>query len=325
MVADRLPGARSDWRRWIAVIATVTGLAMLAAGLLADLHRYLDVFSHLMWHAAGATIGGLGALAMPRRAIPMLAMAAALTIAIPAAVSYSRQRAEGPPADKGTLKVLSFNTWHSNRSHERIAALIEAELPDVAVLLEFGPDKQPLLDRLARLYPYQTGCVHRWYCGVALIARRPFLEAGYEPRNRDQGPPRAWASFESGIAGKPWTIIGAHVMRPIDSPRRHLSELERLAAQVRRAAGPVIVVGDMNSVRWASSLSGFVERAGLRHMDRFLPSWPAGRRGPPQLAIDHVFASDELEIVDAWLGPEAGSDHMPLLAVVGSRTVPLAP
>ena len=214
------------------------------------------------------------------------------------------------------LRILSFNTWHGNRAPERIITLLKKERPDVAIFVEFGPNKRWLLDALARAYPYQAGCSERWFCSVVILSRLPIRAGGSDGRDLGPSPPMAW--IELMTAAGPLRIYGVHIMRPIDGPRGHVRELAYLARLIqahrrRGNGGLAFVAGDFNATRWAQSLRRFERDAGLTHMGRFLPSWPAGPRGWPQLAIDHAFASPGLRFTQARLGALAGSDHLPLV------------
>jgi endonuclease/exonuclease/phosphatase (EEP) superfamily protein YafD len=54
----------------------------------------------------------------------------------------------------------------------------------------------------------------------------------------------------------------------------------------------------------------------------FLPTWPAAA-GLPQIAIDHIFISPGIRLLEAArIGEAAGSDHYPVTARIA---VPLSP
>ena len=311
-------------RRRLAASVLLAALFGLAPGAFGGLTPFLDVFAHLTGHFIGAAIGGLIALAWPRRAFAILGAAAIATLAI-----HASQAARGqiPTGDSDghfaslsgdALKIVSFNTWHGHGDHQRIASFLEREKPDLAILYEFGPPKRPLLAALKQQFPYQVGCAERWYCSVVMLSKRPFTRSGTDSRDIGPSPPLVWAEFSFG--GRPLTVIGAHIMGPQVGPRGHVKELDFVARMVRRVPGHVIFAGDLNATRWGRSLARFGQRSGLQHMDRFLPSWPAGWRGWPQLAIDHFYVSRDIKVSDVHLGPEAGSDHLPLVGYFQTRS-----
>jgi endonuclease/exonuclease/phosphatase (EEP) superfamily protein YafD len=146
-----------------------------------------------------------------------------------------------------------------------------------------------------------------------VLSRHPFQASGVEPGDRD-APPRVWIKFGDGPNAL--TILASRIEKPTVAPARHRRQLESLAKTVQALDGRILVAGDFNDTPWSFGFREFVSNSGLAHMGRFLPSFPAGDHGLPQLAIDHMFASSSLGFEDAWLGPDIGSDHLPLLARV---------
>jgi len=331
-------------RRWLAALICLAGLGLLALAAAAPLHRYFDIFSHLTWHAGGLTLGGCLALLWPRRALAALFAIALATLATPPLMAVSSQlsapsspgsdEASGIKAGQGgamgahaaksrhpaagsSLRVLSFNTWHRNRTPQLIRKLVAHESPDVIVFIEFGPDKRALADALAHDFPYTVGCMEKVHCAVQIFSRIAPDSSGTQDRYNTYSPPRAWMRIP--YDGRIVTVHGVHVMRPTSSPRRHRHEMRYLGELLANRATPALIAGDFNATHWAASFRRFQKVSGLRHMGRVLPSWPAPPRGVPQLPIDHIFASRELAVERVWLGPSSGSDHLPLLARIGWR------
>lgn len=318
------PAARADnWfaesGRALAWCVLGAALALLGVSLLATWSPAVDVVSHAKGHLIGLAIAAGLALMIGYRPMLVTSLGVFLTLA---AHTLLGMLSEGPlstPAraaasEASAWKIVSFNTWHSNRSHRRLVDFIDGLRADIVVLSEFGPDKIALLHDLERTYPHREGCADEWQCSVVILSRHPYTAAGVADRERSGGPPRAWMQFGSGPSSL--TVIGAHLLRPIDGPEAHWRELDQLAAVASETEGRVIVAGDFNATPWSAGFSRFVTRSGLQHMDRFVPTFPAGRRGLPQLAIDHIFASPGMSITGVTLGPDAGSDHRPLLATI---------
>lgn len=294
-------------------------LATLALTLLAAWSPTIDVLSHGKGHLLGLVLASGAALMIGYRPVLITALGLFLTLAVHALLGLSWQGPLTTPAQAATAigtswKVISFNTWHANRHHRDLVEFIDRARADVVLLYEFGPDKIALLHDLERNYPYREGCAEMWQCSVVILSRHPFSAAGIADREQSGGPARVWLQFGTGPSSL--TVIGAHVLRPIDGPGAHWHELDQLAAVVQEAGGRVILAGDLNATPWSSGFQSFMVKSGLQHMNRFIPTFPAGRRGLPQLAIDHIFASPGMAISDVRLGPDTGSDHRPLLATI---------
>ncbi|MEZ5925319.1 MAG: endonuclease/exonuclease/phosphatase family protein [Hyphomicrobiaceae bacterium] len=298
----------------LAVVVALGSLGIVAAWLLGAVSTYADAVSHLFGHALGGLISATIALTWRRRALAVLMAGGLLTIGLHWTFAWRASEPATLRSRAQELKIVSLNTWHQLNDLDRLQSYLESEQADVVLLYEFGPTKLALIERLAATYPYAAGCAETWHCSVEILSKRPFVGAEAGRREKFDGPPRVSATYD--IGSSTLTVVGAHLMRPIDGPDGHLSEMRRLAGIARSAPGPVIVAGDFNATWWSHSFSVFRHDSGLVHMGRFLPSWPAEARGLPQLNIDHLWVSPDIAIADVHLGPNVGSDHRPLVAIL---------
>ena len=295
-------------------VVLLGSLGVVFLWLIGPWSTYADALSHLLGHAIGGVAGSLVALLWRRRALLVLVVACAATLGLHTVLAWRATAEASGPHPPGTLKLLSFNTWHHLDDLDRLETYFRREDADIVLVYEFGPNKLRLIERLKSLYPYAAGCAETWECAVEIFSKRPFASAQAGRRELFDGPPRVVATFEVGDMNL--TVIGAHIMRPIDGPNGHRKELSRVAGIAKSAPGAVIVAGDFNATWWSYSFRMFREQSGLTHMGRFLPSWPSESRGWPQLDIDHLWVSKGLAIEDVHLGPDAGSDHRPLVATI---------
>ncbi len=333
-------------KRAVVAIASAAGVAVLAGGTLADLHRYFDILAHFRVQAAIGTAAMLLALFWPARAllIGTLGVLAAVLVPVALAASYlaagtpanalsagaflkpayaNRASGDGVAGDAvGRFRLITFNTLNKNNDLDAIANLLTRHRPDAVVLQELSPRKYARL-RAALGDGWQgVHCDDSYYCHVALLtphAIRSHAVLGRGPGA--EGPPQVRARIAFGRLQV--TVIGVHIMRPISSARRHLLELQRLALQVRgidragvgmRAGPPMIVAGDFNATVFSKGLQRFAVNSGLRHMGPMIPSWPVRPFWAPQIAIDHVYASPGVQVSAVAALPNAGSDHLPILA-----------
>ena len=295
--------------RIISAIAVLGVVATLLMGLAGRVSADLDIAAHLMGHALVMLPFAAFALWRDRRAPLVLAAGVVCGTALPALLSLGRVDRLAPRTDaRPSVRILSINTWHRHRDHDRLVAAIERHDADVVLLYEFGPDKLPLLARLEAGYPHRVGCPEEWRCAVVMLSRGPLIDAGRTPGERGTRPPLVWGQLTGGV-----TVIGTHIERPLDAPDGHVTELRWVARFARRQTQPVVVAGDFNTTPWAASFRLFAAESGLNHMGRFLPSWPAGRLFVPQIAIDHAWASPDLVFEQLALGEDVGSDHLPLV------------
>lgn len=295
--------------RSISMVALIGVLATLILGLAGRASTDLDIAAHLMGHALVMLPFAAFALWRDRWVPLVLAIGVLCGIGLPVIASLGRVDHLPPKVDESaSVRVLSINTWHRHGDHDRLVAAIERHDADVVLLYEFGPDKLPLLGRLEARYPHRVGCPEMRRCAVVMLSRTPLLASGRVLGDRGTRPPVAWGQLAHGI-----TVVGTHLERPLDSPDGHVAEIRFLARLAGEVPQPVVMAGDFNTTRWAESFRVFAAESGLKHMGRFLPSWPAGPLFVPQIGIDHAWASKGLAFEQLSLGADVGSDHLPLV------------
>lgn len=314
------PKPRRRRGRFTCFICLLIGIAGVLAGWFGKLWIAFDVFAQFANHFWLIAIAFALGFVMPRaRVLTALAIIiiGMLVIGIIPQRTAATYPAPGIQAPAGTriVRIMSFNTWMGNSRVEAIAAEVERNDPDILVLLEFGPEKRALLDRLRSKYQHQEDCVHLEDCYMAVFSKYPIADS--ESHAVWEGPPMMRVTFGNELSGL--TIIGTHTIR-FPYLRAQLTQLGHLGDLVRRLSGPRIVMGDFNATPSSRLLTTFEERSGLRRLDGWLPTWPA-RLQIPQLAINHIFASEEVKSVEqVRIGRNAGSDHFPIVVRVAIPT-----
>lgn len=316
------PPKRRRHGRFTCFVAIVLGLAGVAGGWLGNLWIAFDVFSQFSYQFWLVALAFAIAIFMPfarvLTGIAILVIGLLVIGVMPhlTAASYPAPEVKAP-ADHRILRVMSFNTWLENADVEAIAAEVLRNDPDILVLQEFGAEKRALLDRLKAQLPYQDDCRHLDHCFMAVLSKFPITD--FESHAEWVGPPMVRATFGKELGGL--TVIGTHTIR-FPYMRAQLTQLSALADIIRKLEGPRIVLGDFNATPSSRLLGTFEQRSNLRRLDGWLPTWPANFQ-IPQLAIDHIFASQEVKSVEkVRIGNGAGSDHYPLVVRVA---VPVTP
>ena len=322
--ADDSVSARKPRRagRSACFLVFVLAVAGALAGWLGNLWIAFDVFAQFslhFWLIAGAfALGFLMPGARVLTAITVLIIGLLVIGALPHYQGASEAIGDvKAPAGHRIVRLMSFNSWLQNRNIEALAQEIERNDPDILLMIEFGPDQRSLKDRLRGRYAYQDDCLHLEHCNMAVFSKFPI--ADFESHGAWEGPPMVRATFGEELGGL--NFIGIHSGR-FPYLRAQLTQLGELGDLVRKLSGPRIVAGDFNATPSSRMLSVFQARSVMRRIDEFLPTWPA-RWQLPQLAIDHIFVSEEVKSLEvARIGGNAGSDHFPLVARVA---VPVSP
>lgn len=301
------------------VVAPTVGLVLaligFALGWLGSVWLPLDILAHFRLHALGAAIVCALAVFAGRYWFAVIGFG---MVAVVVAIGLWGQLSEAfsPPVqaslrDERVVKILSFNSSLRNTDRDRVEAMLRRENAGIVVLLEFGPEKRAMLDDIKDLYPFRAHCLDQRECNLALLSKQPILD--WEVLTHWPGPPLIKARF--GHAYADITIMGAHLLR-VPHIYAQARQLQALAALIQNTPGPLVVTGDFNATPWSHILGRFEQETRLRRLTS-LPSWPVWAAGLPQLAIDHIFVSPDIRVLQApRLGGNGGSDHLPVAATI---------
>lgn len=316
--------ARKKKRRALGAIECRLGFVLSLAGLALSRAGQLwigfDVFSQLTLHLIIATAAFLIGMVIPRAKLLvalLLILGGAVGIGVwPHVASRSAHVLGTAEAGERAMTVASFNTLWVNGDADAVRAEIERIDADIVTLIELGPGKQKMLDQLRRRYPYQADCFRIDYCKLAILSKFPILEI--RARAGWQGPPFIQARLGPEAGGL--TVLGVHTIR-FPHSRVQFREATAIADLIEKLPGRKLVMGDFNATPFSRILAAIEDRANLRRVTS-LPTWPA-QAGLPQIAIDHIFLSPGLKLLEApRIGDPAGSDHYPVYARIA---VPAAP
>jgi endonuclease/exonuclease/phosphatase (EEP) superfamily protein YafD len=220
------------------------------------------------------------------------------------------------------LKVVTFNVWVRNRQFDRIISYLRQEKPDIVFLEELKEEHKQAFAKLADLYPTQVTCHdNKIACETMVLSRFP---ARLQRAGWINGAPPSIAVAELDIDGRFLTVIAVHVIWPFPMRSRDAQreQVVHLAAALDAFDGPLVIGGDFNGGAWVRNQRDLRALARLTGEPGFHQTWPAlpihGLDVPDwlRLPIDHVFSRGGPVVVAAEVGPELGSDHLPLVATV---------
>lgn len=231
-------------------------------------------------------------------------------------------------AQGNTLKVMTFNVHYANRNAQRIVAMIRREKPDIIAFQEFTHELAMLIQpELKDEYPYT---VDGYMGGFALViaSRYPLAEAARPPEA--QRTLRATIQTPAGAIDL-WNI---HPMVALSSERRQAQRdiMAAVAGEVARAEGPVIVLGDFNTMDQAENyelIAGHLVDVHQVVGQGFGFTFPdlVSRPTPlpwyskplhlfnPMVRIDHIMVSAHFTPREIYpISDILGSDHRPVVA-----------
>jgi endonuclease/exonuclease/phosphatase (EEP) superfamily protein YafD len=217
-----------------------------------------------------------------------------------------------PPVGGVPVRVLLANVWTEGEGFAKVRQLIADENPDVIGLIEV--DRRWLTELAPALHGY-AGRIEEPRednFGIALYARGQ-LTGGVEHLGGDL--PSVIADV--ALDGAPVQVIVTHPLPPVDdfAYLRQRDQLEAIAGRASGSTTPVVIMGDFNATPWSRLFVQLRHRAGLCDsragfgVQASFPSAPVVLRIP----IDHLLASCSIGVRDRWIGPDVGSDHLPVI------------
>jgi endonuclease/exonuclease/phosphatase (EEP) superfamily protein YafD len=259
---------------------------------------------------------------------PALAACALLTCLL-FAVALLGRWLPGPRPDVvgPEIRVMTSNLYLGRGDARTVVRLVRDQDVDVLGLEELTPEELTRLDAagLRELLPYRNVDARPGANGTGLFSR--FRLTRLKPYNsvNQNGEPRARVRVPGA---RPFEVQVIHPPPPIDGQaplwRHMLSELpEPDPGGVSAAAGPPrMLIGDFNATLDHAQLrdllggdDGYVDAADATGKG-YKTTWPAGRRFPPEITIDHVLIDPRMraDAVAVHLVPR--SDHRALIATL---------
>ncbi len=218
------------------------------------------------------------------------------------------------------LRVASLNVEFGNPRRELVRRFVRESAADVLLLIEVD---RATLDALApepAAYPGRIEAPRGDPFGLALYAKLPLRarrvdELGAVPL------PAFEAEFE--LDGGRAPLLALHAPPPItaSNARERDRKIEDAVRELRLAGGPAILLGDLNTTVWASTLERTAFASGLRDAREgrgLLRTWPADTQ-LLSIPIDHCLVSAHWSVLDARVGDPCGSDHLGLVVELALR------
>ena len=222
-----------------------------------------------------------------------------------------------------TIKVMTFNMLRSNTDYNSIIKMVAENSPDIIGLQEITPQAAPILvERFTTNYPYHAFHPVELVHNVGIFSRFPIdklIALPAPPINRgiqvtlrlDNGEP-----LEAIVAHLiPFYPLNKFYRLAQDWYTRRAKQVSYLSNVVKQYDDPVIIICDCNFTDTSETYS---------QMDKVLEDsfreagWGFGHtfRGRffPVGRIDYIWHTEDIKTVEAYVGREAGSDHLPVIA-----------
>jgi len=298
---------------WLLVLPCAAWVVVRAFGLDSG-HPLTLLIVYTPLAVAGALAAAVVAALLRRGRAAVVALACAVALA-----AFVAPRALGGPstAEGGSgprLRVLTANVHVKPRAAEALVALARRTRADVVSVQEVNPEVARALERagLGELLPGRVVEPRAAGLGSALYARAPLTKIA--------GVKDGWVAARARVGGGPAIEVHAvHPLPPLNAAAERRWSADMRALPSARRTGPVrILAGDFNATLDHAELRRLLDRRyedaadavgrGLR------ATWPADRRFPPPVTIDHVIADERCGVRSLRVFDLPGSDHRAVLA-----------
>jgi endonuclease/exonuclease/phosphatase (EEP) superfamily protein YafD len=299
-------------------VASVVTLLCSVAGFFGRHWWVLDLGSHFrVQYMAALVVLGITWFALKRYKLAglflMLAIANGLIVA-PHLPKKSKVTPQGQ-----VLRLAFVNVHTANTRYDLVREFIHKLKPDILVLQEVDGRWLDQLADLAVLYPHSVAEARSDNFGIALFSTIPLIRSEVICL-ADSDVPSIWAAFE--FANRPVSLLAIHALPPVNAEYSRLNKGQLAAIpEIIEGAGPVIVVGDLNSTPWNFSFKELLQEANLLNTaDGFgiQATWPANL-WPLRIPIDHCLVSPEFDVISRQIGKPIGSDHLPIFIELSLR------
>lgn len=230
------------------------------------------------------------------------------------------------------LTVMTYNVGDGLAEPQRLVEMLRDSPADIVGLQELSPEQgEAISAALGDIYPHQvlhaTGIP-----GKGVLSRYVLHETTQLELHPNRPDLQAVVETPDGVL----TVLVAHPPPPRFGRNRAQRDALSNAqiAQIADAASgghPVVLLTDFNRLVWQAAYrqlrgAGLLDAYGTvgRGLGFTLPTrlshlayrgHPLGDLPlPPMLRVDYVWHSAHFRAINSWLGPSAGSDHLPVLA-----------
>lgn len=320
--AEATPGptgtAGERIKQFITRCAVTLSVLLAVATILAWSARWLwilDLLSHFPLQFAATAIVLLAILLGLRQwkaaIVPALVLGACAAQLLPLYLPVRQRSYSGR-----VVHAISANVHRSNQEYAAVIEYLRTRDPDFFLVMEVDEIWFAELEALHAQYPYRIIQPGPGAFGIALYSRVP-IEDHEIIESAAAGVPMIRATL--ALDDRPLHVIGAHTLPPIRSgnAEKRNGQLQEIADQTAAIPGPTLLMGDLNITPWSPYFGDLLRSGKLRDGRQgfgIQPTWPAypGLPGLVQIPIDHTLISDDVEVVARRVGPNVGSDHLPV-------------
>jgi endonuclease/exonuclease/phosphatase (EEP) superfamily protein YafD len=226
------------------------------------------------------------------------------------------------PATTAPFTVISLNMLNGSSDPAGLAR--QARQADIVVLVEATPEGVARLERYgwSERFRYAAGSTVQGDTGSVIYSRFPLSNSEPLPPSSFQ----QWAATADVPDVGPVRIVAVHPCNPYcgnnDWAEEH-AEMRSFAADLP-ADEPAVLAGDFNATNDHGPIMRLRDDGWRSATDvaggGWLPTYPANRRVPPLIPIDHILINSSLTATSIGTFRVGGTDHFGVQATLAGTS-----
>ena len=240
-----------------------------------------------------------------------IAGVAAISMGLNVWPMYGAFFGSGPPpvSNARAVRVIEFNVNIANGNLPGIAAYLESQAVDVAVLAELSPANAERLATLLPRLPHRYLAENEDIWGVVILSRWPLIA----PQPATQDGLRFAARAEVDLGDRKFRLYGAHLDWPVVPVTEGVrnAQLRALGRELAACPHGCVVVGDFNVTPWSSHFRDLLN-PGVHDCATgrgLAGTWFSGLPAVLRIRIDQCLVAGAVDITEVRIGASVGSDH----------------
>ena len=223
--------------------------------------------------------------------------------------------------EKDPITIFQFNVNYHNQNPEKLVSWLKRnhEDYDVIFLVEVTQEYREKLDELTQEYPHKVDNPSNRWLFQTVLSKLPIIS--HKTKDFSHSPRRYSLTRLRSPQGNQLDVYGVHLNTPMTNHSWQLrnGELQFIARDIRENPNlNKILVGDFNTTPYSSAFPKLLEQARLiaPRYTLFDNTWPKPLPAVARITIDHCLVSPAMEILSRKIGPDLGSDHLPVITEI---------
>jgi endonuclease/exonuclease/phosphatase (EEP) superfamily protein YafD len=283
-------------------------------GMLGGFNWRLELLSHFIaWYALGSAVLAIALFFLGARRWSVAAALLALLQAIQP-LGWYLPPSDTPATNGPALRILLANVLTSNRNTDAFLELVRDEDPDIICVQEANGAWIVALEELESDYPMHHAVPRNDNFGIAIYSR---VSPSLPTTILEESIRIPMMTVPVEMDGTTINLLSIHTLPPLGKEHARIRNRHLGATRAWYEAQdcPAIIVGDLNMTMYSPIYRGWL--AGLDLKNTREGHGPLGTfpvfSPILRLPLDQCLVSPSIEVVDCRLGPDIGSDHLPLI------------